>query len=177
MKLTNACLLLALAACSTPSYVGHVTSPPPRWTEPREQSSSRTSASSDEAADRFLSGEIERKTRVTPRERRYEVPRDTRQTYEPETKRFLETEIDRRTPPPEPEVRYVERTVYVDRPYARPYAYSYPEYRRSHDTFPWNTAWGAGIGAVIGNQHHHHAGRGALIGGGIGLLFDLARWH
>lgn len=43
--------------------------------------------------------------------------------------------------------------------------------------FPINTAIGAGIGAIIGNQNGRRArGRGALIGGGIGLLFDLERW-
>ncbi|MEC8251776.1 MAG: YMGG-like glycine zipper-containing protein [Planctomycetota bacterium] len=47
--------------------------------------------------------------------------------------------------------------------------------RRRETSFPVNTAVGAGFGAVLG----HQAGRrdeGALIGGGIGLLFDLARW-
>lgn len=49
---------------------------------------------------------------------------------------------------------------------------------RSHwrePVFPVNTVVGAGIGAVIGHQSHHR-NRGALIGGSVGLLFDLARW-
>ena len=41
--------------------------------------------------------------------------------------------------------------------------------------FPVNTAVGAGIGAIIGHQSGRRD-RGALIGGGIGLLFDLSRW-
>lgn len=47
--------------------------------------------------------------------------------------------------------------------------------RRAPNPFPVNAAVGAGLGAVLG----HQAGRrdeGALIGGGIGLLFDLGRW-
>lgn len=41
--------------------------------------------------------------------------------------------------------------------------------------FPVNTAFGAGIGALIGHQSRHR-GRGALIGGSIGLLLDIGRW-
>ncbi|MAD32263.1 MAG: hypothetical protein CMJ88_00700 [Planctomycetes bacterium] len=47
--------------------------------------------------------------------------------------------------------------------------------QRSPDPFPTHTAVGAGVGAILG----HQSGRrdaGALIGGGIGLLFDLGRW-
>ena len=48
--------------------------------------------------------------------------------------------------------------------------------RRWHEpVFPVNTLVGAGIGAAIGHQSHHR-NRGALIGGSVGLLFDLARW-
>ena len=46
---------------------------------------------------------------------------------------------------------------------------------RPRDSFPINAAVGAGVGAILG----HQSGRrdaGALIGGGIGLLFDLGRW-
>ena len=38
-----------------------------------------------------------------------------------------------------------------------------------------NAAVGAGIGAIIGNQSGE-SGRGALIGTGVGLLFDIGRW-
>ena len=163
---TSMLVLLALCACSSPNYVGHVTSPPPRWSEPAP-SSSRPATTNDDAADRFLQQEIERKSGSGG----YVVPRDTRQSYEPETVRFLGEEIERKTPPPAPEVRYVERSVYVD----RPYSYGPYEYRR-RSTFPWGTAYGAGIGAIIGHQSHR-TNRGAWIGGGIGLLFDLAHWH
>lgn len=59
-----------------------------------------------------------------------------------------------------------------------PYYGGYYGPRRNRgSTFPINTAVGAGIGAIVGNQRWRHgAGRGALIGGGIGLLFDLHRW-
>lgn len=104
--------------------------------------------------------------------------------------------------PPEPLYQTVERTVYVDRPvyyggwnsgyrhydnlgygsssyyygsgcdtYGRPY-YHEQRYRRS--SFPVNTAIGAGLGAIIGHQSGRRD-RGAAIGAGIGLLFDLAR--
>jgi hypothetical protein len=46
---------------------------------------------------------------------------------------------------------------------------------RQPNRFPVNTAIGAGIGAIIGHRRGGR-GRGALIGGGIGLLFDLGRW-
>ena len=182
MKLfTSLALLLPLAACATGTPVPHVKAPPPRWTEPAGANTTNPSSRPDaDASDRFLREEIERKGRLAPLPPRYEVPPDTRQSYEPETKRFLDGEIDRKTPPPEPEVRYV----YVDRSvsyghtyeYDRPY-YSHYGYRGHRSTFPWYTAWGAGLGAVIGHQHHRHAGRGAWIGGGIGLLLDIGRWH
>lgn len=56
------------------------------------------------------------------------------------------------------------------------YLYQRRAYRAGRPTrFPVNTAIGAGVGAIIGNQRGHR-GRGALIGGGVGLLFDLNRW-
>lgn len=159
-------LLLALVTgCSSaPTGTdGLVAGPGLRTGEP--VTSKRSDLTDQAASERFLREQIERQTPKA------EPPRDLRQTYEPETKRFLEGEIERRSPPQEPEVRYVERTVYVDRPYDR--------YRSGRDPhrFPWGTAYGAGIGAVIGYQHHKQAGAGAAIGGGIGLLLDLSRWH
>jgi hypothetical protein len=52
-------------------------------------------------------------------------------------------------------------------------SYRHRSYRRSR--FPVNTVVGAGIGAIIGHQRGRRD-RGALIGGGVGLLFDLNRW-
>ncbi|MFK7738866.1 MAG: hypothetical protein AB8H80_00985 [Planctomycetota bacterium] len=74
------------------------------------------------------------------------------------------------------------RGAYGDYPRARRDAYR--EYlqdrrfrggRRRGNAFPVNTAIGAGIGAIVGHQRGRR-GRGALVGSGIGLLFDLARW-
>ncbi|MEO6596265.1 MAG: hypothetical protein ABIP94_16070 [Planctomycetota bacterium] len=56
---------------------------------------------------------------------------------------------------------------YYDRGY-------YPRARWSGPFFPVHAAVGAGIGAVIGNQHGHR-GRGAFLGGSLGFLFDLHR--
>jgi len=59
-------------------------------------------------------------------------------------------------------------------PWGVPYA---PYYKRPRVRFPVNTAVGAGIGAIVGHQRGRRH-RGALIGGSIGLLFDLQRlWH
>ena len=56
------------------------------------------------------------------------------------------------------------------------YLYSRRAYRSSRNSrFPVNTVVGAGLGAIIGHQRGRRD-RGALIGGSIGLLFDLSRW-
>lgn len=56
------------------------------------------------------------------------------------------------------------------------YLYSRRAYRPSRGSqFPVNTVVGAGLGAIIGHQRGRRD-RGALIGGSIGLLFDLNRW-
>lgn len=181
-------LLVLLGACAAHQPVPRPEIQPPRWNEPAAPHIANPARQPDaDASDRFLRDEIERKTTlapVAPPPPRYQVPPDPRQSYEPETKRFLDSEIERKTPPPPPPVPEV-RYVYERRSYDRPY-YSYDPYyydrsyyygRRYESSFPWYTAWGAGLGAVIGNQNHHHAGRGAWIGGGIGLLLDIARWH
>ncbi|HLQ36358.1 MAG TPA: YMGG-like glycine zipper-containing protein [Planctomycetota bacterium] len=123
----------------------------------------------------------------------------TNATDEAATQRWLQQQIEDRNAvnperAPEPIYQEVERTVYVDRPvyyrgcdpYGYGYSYDYDScgrpvyepryygYRRGTD-FPINTALGAGLGAIIGNQSHR-SGRGAAIGAGIGLLFDLGRW-
>lgn len=54
----------------------------------------------------------------------------------------------------------------------QPDRYRYQERRRGW--FPVGTAVGAGVGAVIGNQSGRR-GRGAAIGAGLGLLFDINR--
>ncbi|MBL8731216.1 MAG: glycine zipper 2TM domain-containing protein [Planctomycetes bacterium] len=73
--------------------------------------------------------------------------------------------------PPAPEVRYE----YVGYPYVVDRGHYH--HRPRDSWFPVNTVVGAGIGAVIGNQHSRRwRDRGALIGAGYGLLFDLPRW-
>jgi len=79
----------------------------------------------------------------------------------------------------------VEVPVYRDRPqfddgqdfvsygYSPAPRYGYPTWRR-RSTFPINTAIGAGVGAIIGHQRGRRD-RGALIGGSVGLMFDLMR--
>lgn len=78
------------------------------------------------------------------------------------------------TVPGDPQVVYVSSgrgySTYDD------YLYNRRVYRRSRGTsFPVNTAIGAGLGAIIGHQNGRRD-KGALIGGGIGLLLDLNRW-
>jgi hypothetical protein len=108
------------------------------------------------------------------------------------TRAWLDAEIERNryVPPPPPPPR-VEREVVVRREYVpvRRYydAWDSCEYdydrgvyvetrsRRARPTFPWNTAVGAGLGAVIGHQSGHRS-EGAWIGAGYGLLLDIARW-
>ena len=75
------------------------------------------------------------------------------------TQDFLQLQIDRSSevkPSMEPEVRIVERTVYVD-------GYDEPGPRRRGTTFPIQTVIGAGVGAIIGNQSGNR-GEGAAIG-------------
>jgi len=87
------------------------------------------------------------------------------------TRAWLDKEIELapRPEPPVPMVQVVERV--VDTAGYDPYLRRYPDgYCRS--SFPWNTALGAGIGAVIGHQSGE-GGRGAWIGGGIGYLLDI----
>lgn len=153
------------------------------------------------ATDAWLQQEVQRQEPRAP----YRVPgQRAGATDEGATQQWLQQEVERvdaRNPerPPEPIYQvverpvYVDRTVYVDRPYwrTRYVGYGYdcygePVYYQHHQgyyghsrprsTFPWNTAVGAGLGAVIGHQSGRRD-RGAAIGAGIGLLFDLARWH
>ncbi|MFO1076723.1 MAG: hypothetical protein U1E73_03245 [Planctomycetota bacterium] len=112
------------------------------------------------------------------------------------TQKWLETEIERakreEPPPPPPPEATAERAYYAssaewhatandpydDGRYGYRGAYRYHSYDRriGVGTFPANTILGAGIGAIVGNQHGHR-GRGAWIGGSIGFLLDqCARW-
>ena len=84
---------------------------------------------------------------------------------------FLEQEIQRKGKPPEPppSPRLETEVVYRDR-YVVPQQYQQPV-----DLFPWATAYGASVGALIGSASHD-TGEGAAIGAGIGFLFDIGRW-
>ncbi len=98
---------------------------------------------------------------------RFKVP----PTDETATQAFLEQEIQRKGKPPEPPPAPPggDRTVYLDR-YVVPQQVGDPA-----DAFPWATAYGASVGALIG-YGSDHSGEGAAIGAGIGFLFDLGRW-
>lgn len=104
------------------------------------------------------------------------------------TRQWLDQEIERNryVPPPPPPPPVVTQRVVVRREYVPVRRYHYHDevwddgyYVRSPQasspTFPWHTAVGAGLGAVIGHQYGHRS-RGAWIGAGTGLLFDLHRW-
>ena len=69
-----------------------------------------------------------------------------------------------------PQAEQVTERVYVDQ---QLYQQQYDHYRSS---FPWHTAVGAGIGAIIGNQSDHLE-EGAWIGAGVGFLMDAFRLH
>lgn len=101
--------------------------------------------------------------------RPYRVP----ETNDTATQAYLEQEIERRGRVPEPpparprervETVYLDRYVPVQQPASDPAA-----------AFPWATAYGASVGAIIGSTSCD-AGEGAAIGAGIGFLFDLGRW-
>ena len=85
---------------------------------------------------------------------------------------FLDQEIERKGRPPEPPPAppIGGEMVYRDR-YVVPQGY----YEDPAAAFPWSTAYGASIGALIG-YGSDHTGKGAAIGAGIGFLFDLGRW-
>lgn len=183
--------LIVFAGCAGPA-VPQPEAPPPR---PERDVPARmpVGTPTDEAAtERFLDQEIERRTPQPPVQQpepmldtgthadRYRTQRQAMRegtpTDESATELFLDHEIERRryvAPAPVPQ-RIVER-IYVTSP--DPYREHYRhEQRYYRSRFPWNTAIGAGLGAVIGHQSGRRD-RGAAIGAGIGLLFDLARWH
>ncbi len=212
----------ALAACASPQVSGRPPVPPPVGLPGIAPSAGAPMATHDDAATQaWLRQEIDRQV-VHPANRpasqpaaEQPAPQDppprqpgVNPTDEDATNRWLEAErarVDAVNPerPPEPVYQvverpvYVDRTVYVERPYWRRgyvgYGYdacgqpvyhtydcydSYPVYRRPvrETAFPVNTLLGAGLGAVIGHQSGRRD-RGAAIGAGLGLLFDLGRWH
>lgn len=104
-------------------------------------------------------------------ERRFDV-----ETSAPTYRTLIETVEVEVQVPAEPSVIYVNS----DRGYS-----TYDDYldnrrvqraRRRGTRFPVNTVVGAGVGAIIGHQRGRRD-RGALIGGGVGLLLDLSRWR
>ncbi|MFO1054528.1 MAG: glycine zipper family protein [Planctomycetota bacterium] len=179
-------LLTALLGCRATPRAPERPIPPPRPEfDLRAQAQKPTD---EEATRRFLDSQIEAKEQQgqsppppTNADRYRARPQSQQQgtTNEEATRRFLDSEIERRSyvlPAPQPE-RVVERVyepVYV--PQYRYEDVGRYEYERYHSRFPWNTAVGAGVGAIIGHQSGHRD-RGAAIGAGIGLLFDMARWH
>ena len=98
----------------------------------------------------------------------YRVP----PTDEAASQAFLQQEIERKGRPPEPPPAppIGGDVVFRDR-YVVPQGY----YEDPAAAFPWSTAYGASIGALIG-YGSDNAGEGAAIGAGIGFLFDLGRW-
>jgi hypothetical protein len=174
---------LLLASCATPQRAERRPLPPPR-PEPIVVRTETPPTTDEAATARFLDEQIRSREPVASRPTHADSYRDGRtaqtKTDEAATELFLDHEIERRryvAPAPEP-VRIVERIyepVYVDRydEYRTVYRVEHDRYR---SRFPWNTAVGAGIGAIIGHQSGRRD-RGAAIGAGVGLLFDMFRWH
>ncbi|MCC6672347.1 MAG: hypothetical protein IT458_14890 [Planctomycetes bacterium] len=176
MRATVLCVAF-LAACSTPR-VEKVDVPPPHMPPAAPPASAPQRPTDEQATTRFLQEEIQRRSPPQAVQRPSEAYRERGWTDEEATRRFLDEEIRRKQvvaePPP---VRVQERVVYVERPYE---TVAYPQQGRSSGAaaFPWNTAIGAGVGAIIGNNTcGSSSAEGALIGGSIGLMMDLARWH
>ncbi len=180
MKRLIPCLSLAFvtAACSSPPVVEKTTVPPPTHAPPRP--AVKTNPTNEEATQKWLRQEIERLTGRPPEQ-------------------LLQGPTSQAAPPPvAPEneaaaqgyPQQAQQPVVVDRytvqqpaPYGYDihgepvYVYPSPRYRPYETPFPVNTVLGAGIGAIIGNQSHHHAAQGAWIGGAVGFLADLTRWY
>ena len=160
-------LALPLMACSAPQYAERSDPVPPAAPRPVEARQSPGYAAPNEAAtEAWLTEQIEKAPRVTEPERPELPP-----LRDPDAEVYWEDDFDDygyRGP----YRREYYAPVYARSRYYDPYGYYGRPYRRS--TFPINTAIGAGVGAIIGHQHGRR-GRGALIGGGIGLLFDSMR--
>jgi hypothetical protein len=177
MKTTLFVSIFLLAACANPP-VENVPVPPPT---PVIESRPPTNQPKDEAADKFLRDQVEKKEETSRA-----VPTNAVPTNDAASDRFLFEEILRREEAARFEERRraeeaaraqpqtVERTVYVDRyasgSYAPPSASPYGPYRPA--TFPVGTLLGGTVGGIIGNQSHHTA-QGIAIGAGAGLLLDI----
>lgn len=166
MRTSIACLFTfaCIAACTAPRHVERAPLVPPLSLDVPRADLVREQAGRA-AAD--LSPPVRREEASLPR---YETPPTYRTVVH-----VVETPV------------YVEVPVQADAPEALaydPYYAGYVDYYRGdyrgrrhsrEPFFPINTAIGAGIGAIIGNQSRNRD-RGALIGGSLGLLMDLDRW-
>jgi hypothetical protein len=187
--------VLSLAACAGPSVLPRTEVPPPTPSG-GELAPNPPSNTDDAATQQWLTGEVDR-LRAAGDRRAPSVTADQGgqgqqprpDTNDEATKAWLDQTIEQRRAanpdtPPAPLYQTVERTVYVEQPvryyggydsynsWGEPvYAQRYYRPYRQYSGFPINTAVGAGIGALVSR---HHRGRGAAIGAGIGLLFDLA---
>ncbi len=174
-SLCLAVLTLCAACGSVPVEQREI--PPPR-PERSLRTAESTPATDEAATQRFLDAEIEKRDVQAPRPTNAERYRISApggsadvKTDESATQLFLDHEIARRTyVPPVPQAEQVTERVYVDQ---QLYQQQYDHYRSS---FPWHTAVGAGIGAIIGNQSDHLE-EGAWIGAGVGFLMDAFRLH
>lgn len=155
--LASLVLSLSLAACASSQYAERQAPVPPGASARganvpiQQQQLLRTGPADSEATRKWLEQEIERNRYVPPPPPPAPAPQVVvRREYVP---------VDRHA---------YHHEVYDDGYYVRsPYA--------SRSTFPWHTAVGAGLGAVIGHQSGHRS-EGAWIGAGYGLLLDLCRW-
>jgi hypothetical protein len=155
---TLALLMMTLAACAAPMPLPRAELAPPLMIEPVQISLERVRADRDQSAPIPSLG-VASEDRVSQGVFR-----------SPVTYRMVTETIE---VPVRPEERYELQPSYS----------SYDAYLRERNqredrrttAFPVNTAVGAGIGAIIGNQSGNRD-RGALIGSGVGLLFDLGRW-
>jgi hypothetical protein len=202
MKILLATAVLTLVACSSAPVVLHQEAPPHVLPPPRTAAVEGARPTADNPATQaWLQGEMDRKVAAAPTSPATAAQpglepaanQEKSQGNEAATQQWLQGEVEHRNavnPPstPEPMYQVIEKPVYVDRYVGgSPYYYRgigydscgepnygvyysrgyYDYYPRS--TFPLNTVVGAGIGSLV-TRHH---GRGAAIGAGVGLLFDL----
>lgn len=176
-------VLVCAGACSTPR-VEQPPSPPHRIVAPARIDAPARTPIDEQATERFLDQEIARRSPPPPeptltnadryRQQRA-AARERKTTDEAATELFLDHEIERRrsaAPVVEPRTIIVREYGTMPVEVRESWHYGRDRYR---SRFPWNTALGAGLGAVIGHQSGHRD-EGAAIGAGLGLLFDLSRW-
>lgn len=177
--------LVCAGACSTPR-VEQPPSPPHRIVAPARSDAPARTPIDEGATERFLDQEIARRSpppapapglsNADQYRQQRESARQRGPTDEAATELFLDHEIERRrsaAPVVEPRTIIVREYGTVPVEVRESWQYGRDRYRAR---FPWNTALGAGLGAVIGHQSGHRD-EGAAIGAGLGLLFDLTRWH